>query len=158
METIPNSNTAIYHGSGALGSTFVKTAQGVLHDVANVASELGACLPLPGCDSMNGISRHTAYMNLFYHDVNYLHRYEFSKLIHILRQCIILSTRPFLFNLVEKCIHPEVLNAPVPASIKGLIEICIESARKTAYILEEVMDQSLLGLLTPANNTRLQIR
>lgn len=72
---------AIYHGSYALGSNFVKITQDVLHDVANVASDLHNCLPVPESDSMNGISRLTGYMNLLYHEASSTKYYEASVLI-----------------------------------------------------------------------------
>lgn len=72
---------AIYHGSHALGSNFVKITQDVLHDVANVASDLHNCLPVPERDSMNGISRLTGYMNLLYHEVSSTEYYEAFVLI-----------------------------------------------------------------------------
>lgn len=69
VKTKSNISIALYSESGSMGSTFVKRAQNVLQRVANVASDLREHFPVPEQESMNGISRVSGYMNLFYHQV-----------------------------------------------------------------------------------------
>ncbi|KAL3474891.1 fungal-specific transcription factor domain-containing protein [Aspergillus californicus] len=120
---------ALYRENGSLNSTLVKSTQEVLQRVANVASELRRYFPVPETASMSGISRVEGYLNLLYH------------------QCIMLATRPFLFSLVEKtCLTVEVEGPgpEVPRPIQLLLQICLESARKTVFILSALQDQTLL--------------
>ncbi|KAL4911718.1 fungal-specific transcription factor domain-containing protein [Aspergillus aurantiobrunneus] len=114
-----------------LNSTFVKAAQEVLHQVANVASELRQCFPVPEQESLSGISRVSGYMNLLYH------------------QCIMLATRPFLFSLVETCVSAQNTSMAVPTPIQLLLQICLESVKKTTFILSALHDQGLLDCFLP---------
>ncbi|RJE25094.1 hypothetical protein PHISCL_02565 [Aspergillus sclerotialis] len=127
----PNSLVALYRESGHRRSTLVKSAQGVLQKVANVAPDLREYFPVPEQESMNGISRVTGYMNLLYH------------------QCVMLATRPFLFILVEMCANSEEPLRDVPTPVKLLLQICLESAKETIFILSALQDQTLLECFLP---------
>jgi hypothetical protein len=57
-----------------------------------------------------------------------------------------IATRPFLFVLVEiraKSTDPQIR---VPAPIQLLLQICLESAKKTSQILGSLQEQNLLGI------------
>jgi hypothetical protein len=56
-----------------------------------------------------------------------------------------LATRPFLFMLVEICANSEDSQIEVPTPIKLLLQICVESAKKTLQVLGALQEQSLLG-------------
>jgi proline utilization trans-activator len=56
-----------------------------------------------------------------------------------------LATRPFLFILVEVCANSEGTQMDVPPPIKLLLQMCLESAKKTLFILSALQDQTLLG-------------
>ncbi|KAJ5477650.1 hypothetical protein N7530_003159 [Penicillium desertorum] len=122
---------ALYREKENPNSTFVKNTQEVLQRVANVASDLREYFPVPEQEAMNGISRVSGYMNLLYH------------------QCIMLATRPFLFMLVEICANSEDSQIEVPTPIKLLLQICVESAKKTLQVLGALQEQSLLECFLP---------
>lgn len=56
-----------------------------------------------------------------------------------------LATRPFLFILVEMCANSQGTQMEVPTPAKLLLRMCIESAKKTTFILSALQDQTLLG-------------
>lgn len=59
-----------------------------------------------------------------------------------------LAIRPFLFGLVETCValdNPGMTVPPMP--IQLLLQVCLESAKKTVFILNSLHDQTLLGSL-----------
>ncbi|OJJ59112.1 hypothetical protein ASPSYDRAFT_89830 [Aspergillus sydowii CBS 593.65] len=123
---------ALYKGSENLNSSYVKTTQDVLQRVADVASGLREYFPVPEPESLNGISRVSGYLNLLYH------------------QCIMLAIRPFLFGLVETCValdNPGMTVPPMP--IQLLLQVCLESAKKTVFILNSLHDQTLLEWFLP---------
>lgn len=63
---------AVYRENRHKGSAFVKNTQEVLQRVAKVAPDLHEYFPVPEQDAMDGISRVSGYMNLFYHQVGLL--------------------------------------------------------------------------------------
>ncbi|KAL4874888.1 fungal-specific transcription factor domain-containing protein [Aspergillus karnatakaensis] len=121
---------ALYRESGHSSLTFVKSTQEVLQRVADVAPDLREHFPVPEKEAVNGISRVAGYMNLLYH------------------QCIMLATRPFLFILVEMSVKSDTL-MEVPTPIQLLLQICLESAKKSIFILSALQDQSLLECFLP---------
>lgn len=58
-----------------------------------------------------------------------------------------LATRPFLFGLIETCVVLGNTNVAVPMPIQLLLQICLESARKTVLILGALHQQTLLGMM-----------
>lgn len=56
-----------------------------------------------------------------------------------------LATRPFLFSLIERYVDSDNTETEVPAAVGLLLQICIESTRKTLYILTSLEQQSILG-------------
>lgn len=58
-----------------------------------------------------------------------------------------LAIRPFLFGLVETCVALDNPGMTVPMPIQLLLQVCLESAKKTVYILDSLHDQTLLGAL-----------
>ncbi|CAG8299011.1 unnamed protein product [Penicillium salamii] len=135
----PNVNirSVLYRNKGDPKSTFVKSTQEVLQRVAEVASDLKKYFPVPEEEAMSGISRVSGYLNLLYH------------------QCIMLATRAFLFMLIEiraKSADPKtskVSQMEVPTPINLLLQICVESAKKTSQILESLQRQNLLECFLP---------
>ncbi|KAJ5602792.1 hypothetical protein N7537_005748 [Penicillium hordei] len=122
---------ALYRDTRDMESTFVKSTQEVLQRVADVASELRENFPLPEQGALSGISRVSGYLNLLYH------------------QCIMLATRPFLFMLVgirAKRTDPQI---EIPPPIQLLLQICLESAKKTSQILGSLQEQNLLECFLP---------
>ncbi|CAI7628261.1 unnamed protein product [Penicillium palitans] len=122
---------ALYRDTGDMESTFVKSTQEVLQRVADVASELRENFPVPDQGALSGISRVSGYLNLLYH------------------QCIVLATRPFLFMLVEIRAKGTDPQTEVPAPIQLLLQICLESAKKTSQILGSLQEQNLLECFLP---------
>ncbi|KAL3436127.1 fungal-specific transcription factor domain-containing protein [Aspergillus tetrazonus] len=122
---------ALYRESSDLNSTLVKNTQEVLQRLADVTSELREYFPVPDQESLSGISRVSGYLNLLYH------------------QCIMLATRPFLFGLIETCVVLGNTNVAVPMPIQLLLQIRLESARKTVLILGALHQQTLLEWFLP---------
>ncbi|KAK4866825.1 hypothetical protein LT330_007988 [Penicillium expansum] len=122
---------ALYRDTGNMESTFVKSTQEVLQRVADVACELRENFPVPDQGALSGISRVSGYLNLLYH------------------QCIMLATRPFLFMLVEIRAKGTDPQTEVPTPIQLLLQICLESAKKTSQILGSLQDQNLLECFLP---------
>lgn len=60
-------------------------------------------------------------------------------------QCIMLATRPFLFVLVEMCASSDNPQVEVPMPVKLLLQISLESAKKSLLILSTLQAQNLLG-------------
>lgn len=60
-----------------------------------------------------------------------------------------LAIRPFLFGLVETCIALDNPGMTVPMPIQFLLQVCLESAKKTVFILNSLHDQTLLGVSHP---------
>ena len=117
--------------------------------MAEVASDLRKYFPVPEQEAVNGISRASGYLNLMYHQVGL--ESAPKALLPTSLQCIMLATRAFFFMLVEirakstdqqtsKDSHLEV-----PTPIKMLLQICVESAKKTSQILQSLQQQNLLG-------------
>ncbi|KAL4794097.1 Zn(II)2Cys6 transcription factor [Aspergillus venezuelensis] len=129
--TLAIHSAALYRDHGHLNSTFVKATQEVLQRVANVASDLRQHFPVPEQESLGGISRVSGYLNLLYH------------------QCIMLATRPFMFSLVETRVTSENVTVTVPTPIQLLLQICLESSKKTVAILTALQDLSLLEWFLP---------
>ncbi|KAJ5349943.1 hypothetical protein N7541_007670 [Penicillium brevicompactum] len=136
-QTFSRIMNVLYRNKGDPKVTFVKSTQEVLHRMAEVASDLRKYFPVPEQEAVNGISRASGYLNLMYH------------------QCIMLATRAFFFMLVEirakstdqqtsKDSHLEV-----PTPIKMLLQICVESAKKTSQILQSLQQQNLLECFLP---------
>ncbi|CAG8070884.1 unnamed protein product [Penicillium salamii] len=127
----------LYRNKGDPKSTFVKSTQEVLQRVAEVASDLKKYFPVPEEEAMSGISRVSGYLNLLYH------------------QCIMLATRAFLFMLIEiraksaDLKKSKVSQMEVPTPINLLLQICVESAKKTSQILEFLQRQNLLECFLP---------
>ncbi|OQE40346.1 hypothetical protein PENCOP_c006G06829 [Penicillium coprophilum] len=136
-KTFSHIMNALYRDHGDMRSTFVKSTQEVLQRVADVASDLRKSFPVPEQEAMSGISRVAGYLNLLYH------------------QCIMLTTRPFLLMLVETRAkstdprNPTDHQMEVPTPIKLLLQICLESAKKTSQILESLQQQNLLECFLP---------
>jgi hypothetical protein len=61
-------------------------------------------------------------------------------------QCIMLATRPFLFVLIEMCASSDDPQVEIPVPVKLLLQISLESAKKSLLILSALQAQSLLGM------------
>lgn len=68
-----------------------------------------------------------------------------------------LATRPFLFSLIERYVDSDNTETEVPAAVGLLLQICIESTRKTIYILTALQQQSLLGTIINPRAFQAQI-
>ncbi|KAE8362684.1 Zn(II)2Cys6 transcription factor [Aspergillus caelatus] len=121
----------LYRKDRQMDSNLVRSTQRVLRSVANVAPELASYFPVPEKGSVNGISRVSGYLNILY------------------QQCIMLATRPFLFSLLEKQLECADIATPIPAAMKLLLQMCLESAKRTIDILRAFQDQSLLEIFLP---------
>ncbi|KAE8374679.1 hypothetical protein BDV26DRAFT_34367 [Aspergillus bertholletiae] len=121
----------LYGQDSHVNAKFVRNAQKVLQSVAGVAPELTEYFPIPEDGSLNGISRDTGYMNLLYH------------------QCIMVATRPFLVGLIIRRIESGNPEIAIPASIKLLLQVCVDSGKKTIYILQALQRQQLLEYFLP---------
>ncbi|PYI03707.1 Zn(II)2Cys6 transcription factor [Aspergillus sclerotiicarbonarius CBS 121057] len=56
---------------------------------------------------------------------------------------------PFLFGLVETSVNSENIGVAVPMPIQLLLQICLESVKKTVSILSALQDQTLLECFLP---------
>lgn len=71
-----------------------------------------------------------------------------NAIIDVLK-CIILATKPLLFGYFQRS-----LDSPVPIGIssthglRALARVCIGSAQQILKIVQDLMDQSLLGSCT----------
>ncbi|RDW84222.1 uncharacterized protein DSM5745_04548 [Aspergillus mulundensis] len=86
---------------------------------------------VPEQESLSSISWVSGYLNLLYH------------------QCIMLATRPFLFSHLETCVVLRNTGVADPMPIQLLLQTCLETAKKTVFILDALHQQTLLKWFLP---------
>ncbi|KAH7009725.1 hypothetical protein EDB80DRAFT_412636 [Ilyonectria destructans] len=121
--------STVYSSHQEVKKAFVATTRTVLTGIGDLAEEL-----IPFSDRGFGeISRVSAHLNLAYH------------------QCIILTSRPVLFYLLKQRMKNtcESKNLPLSSSIRGLLQVCIDSAVQIATILAQLQQCDLLDAFLP---------
>lgn len=121
--------STVYSVDGKLAKKFSATVQTTLRGIAVLSDELAAY-----SDQCFGeVSRAAAHLNLAYH------------------QCIILTTRPFLFALLQRRLANERTSTSLPltASAKGLVQVCIDSAMQVLSILSNLKQHDLIDAFLP---------
>ncbi|KAF4977143.1 hypothetical protein FZEAL_6286 [Fusarium zealandicum] len=121
----------VYGLEGKLDSRYLGATQSVLRSIATVTEQLNSSFEIHANEGMAGISRVTAHLHLLQH------------------QCIVLTTRPLLYTfLLSRLGQLEValMHWLQSESVKGLIQMCIESAQQILRILVSLSDQGLLGM------------
>lgn len=119
----------VYSVDGALAKKFYATVQSTLRAIAVLSDELATY----SAQCFGEVSRSAAHLNLAYH------------------QCIILTTRPFLFALLQR----RLADGGTPASIKmttsakGLVQVCIDSAMQILTILANLLQHELIDAFLP---------
>lgn len=120
---------SVYSVDGKLAKRFYATVQSTLRAIAVLSDELSSY----SAQCFGEVSRSAAHLNLAYH------------------QCIILTTRPFLFALLQRCL----VNDKTPTSFKlttsakGLVQICIDSAMQILTILSNLIQHDLIDAFLP---------
>lgn len=121
--------STVYSVDGKLVKKFSATVHTTLRGIAVLSDELAAY-----SDQCFGeVSRAAAHLNLAYH------------------QCIILTTRPFLFALLQRRLANEhtASSFRLTASAKGLVQVCIDSAMQVLTILSNLKQHDLIDAFLP---------
>ncbi|KAF5001028.1 hypothetical protein FGRMN_1313 [Fusarium graminum] len=119
----------VYGLEGKLDSRYLGATQEVLKSIATVTERLNKSFEIQTSEGMAGISRISAHLHLLQH------------------QCIILTTRPLLYTfLLSRLGHLEValMHWLQSESVKGLVQMCTESAQQILRILSSLSEQGLL--------------
>ncbi|RFN53337.1 hypothetical protein FIE12Z_2401 [Fusarium flagelliforme] len=119
----------VYGLEGKLDSRYLEATQSVLKSIAIVTERLNKSFEIQAGEGMAGISRISAHLHLLQH------------------QCIILTTRPLLYTfLLSRLGHLEValMHWLQSESVKGLVQMCTESAQQILRILSSLSEQGLL--------------
>ncbi|RTE78623.1 hypothetical protein BHE90_006885 [Fusarium euwallaceae] len=119
----------VYGLEGKLDSRYLGATQAVLRSIATVTEQLNRSFEIHANEGMAGVSRSSAHLHLLQH------------------QCIILTTRPLLYTfLLSRLGHLEValMHWLQSESVKGLVQMCTESAQQILRILASLSDQGLL--------------
>ncbi|CCT71603.1 related to positive activator of transcription [Fusarium fujikuroi IMI 58289] len=124
-------NQTVYGLEGKLDSRYLGATQSVLKSIATVTERLNKSFEIQASEGMAGISRISAHLHLMQH------------------QCIILTTRPLLYTfLLSRLGHLEValMHWLQSESVKGLVQMCTESAQQILRILSSLSEQGLLEI------------
>ncbi|WZH42385.1 Zn2-C6 fungal-type domain-containing protein [Fusarium acuminatum] len=119
----------VYGLEGKLDSRYLGATQEVLKSIATVTERLNKSFEVQTSEGMAGISRISAHLHVLQH------------------QCIILTTRPLLYTfLLSRLGHLEValMHWLQSESVKGLVQMCTESAQQILRILSSLSEQGLL--------------
>ncbi|KAK2689578.1 hypothetical protein QWA68_012050 [Fusarium oxysporum] len=122
-------NQTVYGLEGKLDCRYLGATQSVLKSIATVTERLNKSFEIQASEGMAGISRISAHLHLMQH------------------QCIILTTRPLLYTfLLSRLGHLEValMHWLQSESVKGLVQMCTESAQQILRILSSLSEQGLL--------------
>lgn len=121
--------TTVYSNEETFKKVFLSTVQEVLRGAASLIDELSRYSA--GC--AGEVSRVASHLNLCYH------------------QCIILASRPFLFHLLSRrleSINPKQ-SLRLSSAVKGILQVCIDSAAQSVGILTQLKDHDLLDVFLP---------
>ncbi|KIV89326.1 hypothetical protein, variant [Exophiala mesophila] len=121
--------STVYSSRGELNKTFVTRTRAVLKGIAGLSAELKKF-----SDSCFGeVSRIAAHVNLAYH------------------QCILVTSRPVLFYALKQRLEGSALSQsrPLSSTMKGLIQVCIDSATQIVSILAQLKQHDLLDVFFP---------
>ncbi|KAI7765513.1 hypothetical protein LZL87_007264 [Fusarium oxysporum] len=124
-------NQTVYGLEGKLDSRYLGATQSVLKSIATVTERLNKSFEIQASEGMAGISRISAHLHLMQHQ----------------NKCIILTTRPLLYTfLLSRLGHLEValMHWLQSESVKGLVQMCTESAQQILRILSSLSEQGLL--------------
>lgn len=119
----------VYSVDGKLAKKFYASVQASLRAIAVLSDELATY----SNQCFGEVSRAAAHLNLAYH------------------QCIILTTRPFLFALLQRRLANEhtASSFRLTASAKGLVQVCIDSAMQILTILSNLKQHDLIDAFLP---------
>ncbi|ENH72991.1 Proline utilization trans-activator [Fusarium oxysporum f. sp. cubense race 1] len=124
-------NQTVYGLEGKLDCRYLGATQSVLKSIATVTERLNKSFEIQASEGMAGISRISAHLHLMQHQ----------------NKCIILTTRPLLYTfLLSRLGHLEValMHWLQSESVKGLVQMCTESAQQILRILSSLSEQGLL--------------
>lgn len=62
------------------------------------------------------------------------------------------AVRPFLFNLAQNRVEQGRIEERLPVPLKLLLQLCLDSAKKTIDILIALLNQTILGKLSREEN------
>ena len=119
----------VYSIDGTVNKAFLKTTKSMLRGIGELAGDL------EGFSSrcFGEISRLAADLNLAYH------------------RCVILATRPIIFYLSKARLESGRSRTlfPLPESVKGMVQACIDSAGQALNILSNLKDHNLIENFLP---------
>ncbi|KAI0895517.1 hypothetical protein F4806DRAFT_84741 [Annulohypoxylon nitens] len=124
----------VYGIEGQLDSFYLEATQSVLRTISEVADQLNSAFELRTNESISRISRTSAHLHLQYH------------------QCIILTTRPLLFTFLQSKLgqsEASLMRWLKSESIKGLVQICLESSIRILKILSVLLNHGSLETFLP---------
>lgn len=121
--------STVYSVDGKLAQKFSTTVHTTLRAIAVLSDELASFSE----QCFGEVSRAAAHLNIAYH------------------QCIILTTRPFLFALMQRRLadDPFASSFRLTASAKGLVQVCIDSAMQVLTILSNLQQHDLIDAFLP---------
>ncbi|KAH0436011.1 zn 2cys6 transcription factor [Colletotrichum camelliae] len=120
---------SVYGIDGQLDSRYLSATKSLLQSIANVAGQLNELFDIDSSENTSGVSRVSAHLHLQYH------------------QCIVLTTRPLLFIFLQSRLgqsHTTPLRWAQSESVKGLLQVCMESCCQSIKILSRLLNQGLL--------------
>lgn len=143
-----HSQVAVYGVEGKLDSRYLGATQMVLRLIAEVTERLESSFDLHANEVVSGISRISAHLHLLRHQVSRIFHLGRLKSTELVPQCVILTTRPLLYIFLQSRLgetESTLIQWLQSGSVKGLIQICVESAQQILKILSLLLDQGLLG-------------
>ena len=119
----------VYSIDGTVNKAFLNTTKAVLRGIADLADDLVAF----SSRCFGEISRLAADLNLAYH------------------RCIILATRPIIFYLLKLRLESDESRSmfPLPDSVKGTIQACLDSSGQVLNITNNLKDHDLIENFLP---------
>ncbi len=119
----------VYSIDGTVNKAFLQTTRSVLRGIAGLADDLAAF----SSRCFGEISRLAADLNLAYH------------------RCIILATRPIIFYLLKLRLESDHICSmfPLPDSVKGMIQACLDSSGQVLAITNNLKDHDLIERFLP---------
>ena len=136
-------------------SRFLASIKNALECLTSVNDKRNSGFPLNLKNSLSSISRLSAYLHLFHHQVRDPLRMRYSLRGALTRtlQCIVLTIRPLLSLWQERAEMSKALRVSSAGNVRSLLRVCVASAHETLKILAALQAQSLLGAYIPRRCT-----
>jgi proline utilization trans-activator len=133
-KTIAQILNTVYGSEGRLTKRFIQSTKSSLKSIAEVTVQLRETFEELRGQNSGGVSRLAAHLDLLHH------------------QCVVVTTRPLLFSLLNKRFdEPSGISSLIKSSssAKALLQMCVESSQHIVAVLDRLKDQSLLESFLP---------